>query len=830
MKLEQKVENQQQQQIIEGAVLDVDYVGRGDRALIRLVVKGIDGKCHEIIDEDYLPYFYLVVSDKKQSESTESIERMLKSAYSEGQDKIIRIEKVEKDLFGKKTQALKITAGSPISIPRIAAGAEKYGITYEYDIPFAKRYTLDKEIPQLSMCKIKTELSTNGKDFVIKSLEKGDMNALSTDFFNIMCFDIEVYNPIAIPRAEKDPVIMISYYCSGKIGNKKGVLTFKKIDLDFVETVKDERALLQRFAEIVKELEIDIITGYNSANFDIRYLIERSEAIKLDFNLSRFSGQTKIERHGLVDRVKIGGIVHVDMYLVAKFVALVGASERILKLSRYRLIDVYEAVSNEKKIMVEKTGIYKMWDGNKEDLEELATYNLNDAQALYKVYETFIPITFELSRITGDMLTDVAVSTTGQLVEFSLMKYAVEFNEIIPNKPDEREMRERLMNPIEGAYVKTPEPGIYDNIVVFDFRGLYPSIIVSYNIDPSNLCKECKEYYESPDGIKFDKNRKGIVPTILRILIAQRAEVKKEYKKDPDNIFLGARSTALKIVSNSVYGYLGYARSRWYSRDCAGSVTSFGRQHINAAIREAEGYGFRVIYGDTDSLLILMDKKSKEEAISFMKKLNAELPGSMELELEDFYSRGVFVGKKTEKESRGAKKKYALIAENGRIKIRGFELVRRDWSKIARDTQFRVLETILKEGSPEKAAEIVRSTIKKLKSGSVSLSELVISTQLRKKIDSYDIKSPELYAAKHAVTVGFKKKEDLEGAVIGYIITKQGSSISERAQLEGIAKDYDPDYYINHQLLPAVMRILKELDYNEDQLKNDGKQKKLGGG
>ena len=261
----------------------------------------------------------------------------------------------------------------------------------------------------------------------------------------MMCFDIEVYNPLGgMPKIEKDPVIMISYLYMGNGRTEKKVLTFKKIDLPFVEVVGDEKALFDVFVKRVKELDVDVIVGYNSANFDIKYLIERARALKIGFNLSRFEGDTRIESHGLVDKVKIAGRVHVDMYLVVKFISVVGASESVLKLNSKTLKNVYEAITKEQKFAVEKSDIFKLWDGTDEDLKTLATYNLADSDALYKVYETFIPIMVELSRSTYNMLSDVCVSTTGQLVEFMLMHNSVRFGEIIPNKPNEREMKERF--------------------------------------------------------------------------------------------------------------------------------------------------------------------------------------------------------------------------------------------------------------------------------------------------------------------------------------------------------------------------------------------------
>ena len=175
---------------------------------------------------------------------------------------------------------------------------------------------------------------------------------------------------------------------------------------------------------------------------------------------------------------------------------------------------------------------------------------------------------------------------------------------------------------------------------------------------------------------------------------------------------LGARSQALKILANSFYGYLGYARSRWYSRDCAGKRYGFwkgGYSKHDERLQRSEG--FKVVYGDTDSVFLLMQSKTKDDATKFLQNINKKLPGAMELELEDFYVRGVFVGKKGKSES-GAKKKYALLSESGRIKIKGFELVRRDWSNIARETQKKVLEAILKEGSKAKAIAICKGCCK----------------------------------------------------------------------------------------------------------------------
>lgn len=803
---------------LEGFPIDVDYINIGELSIPRISFRIKGGEIVQILDFNFHPYFYLISPSAKTADIEAELVR-----DGERRIKPLRICVENKSLFGRNVDAFKIEVGLAADVPKMSGAMSRVGETFENDIPFARRYIIDNKIIPLVMHRAIVKRVQLGYALEsIAQIDGGEQIDLS-----VLCFDIEVYNPLGVPRVGKDPIIMISYLFKKGQERKSGVITFKKIELDFVECVENEKAMVSKFIEIVKECDPDIITGYNSGNFDIKYLLERSRRIGLAFDLSIFEGGTKIESHGLVERVKISGRVHVDMYVVVKFISIVGAAESILKINSKTLKNVYEAITGDSKYNVDKLDIYALWDGARQDLEKLATYNLADATALEKVYDTFIPIMIEMSRITYNTLSDVCVSTTGQLVEFMLMHSAHEFNEIIPNKPNATESKNRLSNPIEGAYVKTPEPGIYENLAMFDFRGLYPSIIIAYNIDPSSICVgECKDCYESPDGTKFYKERKSIMPSLLKMMIYQRSSVKKMYKKDPSNIFLGAKSMALKIVSNSFYGYLGYARSRWYSRPCASSVTAYGRQYIKEVMEKAQQAKMKVIYGDTDSCILLMEDKSKEEALAFMKHYNESLPGSMELELEDFYKRGVFVTKSSGAAG-GAKKKYALISDSGRIKIRGFELVRRDWSKIARDTQRMVLEVILKEGDAQKAANIVKEAINRLREGLVPMSELVINTQLRKGIDGYDLKSPEVAAARKAVSLGLKKREEVENAIIGYVITKHGNSISDRAELEEFAKDYDPDYYINNQIIPSTMKILKELHFDEEYLKGLGTQKKL---
>jgi len=717
----------------------------------------------------------------------------------------LRVEEVERKVGSEKRKLLKVYCKEPSHVPAIKSAIPFP--CYEYSIPFARRFIFDMGITPLHIISYEREGPVIKK---ILSIKAGEPK------LDAMSFDIETYNPMGIPREDKDPVIMISY--SGK---KKGVLTSKDCKQDFVERTKDEKQMLERFNSIVQAEDPDVLVGYNSANFDLPYMKARTDKLGIPLKLGRFGTGIKPLKKGMIKGIRLPGRAHLDLYPVVKFFGFIG----LIKTQRFTLDAVAQDVLGEKKVAMKKDDIWQMWD--KGDIEKLCEYSMVDAELTKSLSDRFLPLEMELSSVAKMPLFETSVSTSGQLVENLLMYHASERDETIPTRPGGDAIMERVSAPIQGAFVKLPEPGIYENLAVLDFRGLYPSIIVSYNIDPATLMKEDEsgDCFTSPTEARFSKAETGLIPFVLDYLVDMRMKIKRELKsldKDSDEyVRMNARSHALKILANSFYGYMGYARSRWYSRPCAESVTAWGRKHIAETIETAEKSGFTVLYADTDSVFLLY--KNRGDVLAFMKKVNDSLPEKMELELEGFYTRGVFVSKKGG-EARGAKKKYALIGEDGRIKIRGFELVRRDWSAVAKETQLKVLEAILKEGSKEKAVKIIRDMVSDLQDGKVPLQKLAISTQLKKDPRQYEIVSPEVTAAKKLLKAGTPVER---GTIISYVVGKSGKTISEKAVPLELAEDYDSDYYINNQVLPAVMKIMKELGYDEYSMKFGGKQKSL---
>lgn len=204
--------------------------------------------------------------------------------------------------------------------------------------------------------------------------------------------------------------------------------------------------------------------------------------------------------------------------------------------------------------------------------------------------------------------------------------------------------------------------------------------------------------------------------------------------------------------------------------------------------------------------------------------MNSKLPGIIELEFRDLYQGGIFVAKQTGEA--GAKKRYALVDFKGNLEIRGFETVRRDWCELSKKIQRDVLITILRDRDPEKAIQLVRETIKKIESGKVNIEDLAILEQITRPLGQYQAIGPHVVAAQKAKEKG---RPIGEGTVIAFVITKGKGSISQRAEpLEDVKPNqYDPEYYIEHQILPASMRVLQALGYSDEEVKGGKIQKKL---
>lgn len=358
-----------------------------------------------------------------------------------------------------------------------------------------------------------------------------------------------------------------------------------------------------------------------------------------------------------------------------------------------------------------------------------------------------------------------------------------------------------------GGYVREPKTGIHKNVIVLDFRNLYPSIIVTHNIDPSTINKKCNKKIRVPGFNRwFCQDKIAPVPKRIKKILEERWKLKRQLKKKYDPK-IAKRERQLKLAANIAYGYFGYTESPYYSIKCAESISAFGRYYMQEVMKRAEKDGFNVIYGDTDSVFLT---GSVKKAKTFLRKINKWLPGIVQLEFRGLYKKGLFVSTKTGK---GAKKKYALINGKGQLLIRGFETRREDWCNLAKDTQTKILKYVLL-GKTKESVDLVKKVIKKVKDHKTKVSDLVITVQLTKPVSQYKVKSAHVTAAK-------KMKNVKAGTMIKYVIIKGKGSISDRAEPVNKIniKDIDENYYIEKQIIPAAMRVLSMFNVKEQNLK-----------
>ncbi|HSO25795.1 MAG TPA: DNA-directed DNA polymerase, partial [Methanobacteriaceae archaeon] len=583
------------------------------------------------LDRTFKPYIYVVPHDMDGA-----LEQLAEIGLK-------KTEKVIKKDLAQEREFIKVTLKHPQEVPKFRdkiLGLSMVKDIREHDIPFYRRYLIDKGLFPMSEIEITGEavsssncVSSEAKNVNIIDLKESPL-PLESEFpdLKILSFDIEVRNPDGMPNSDKDEIIMIGL--AGNFGVEK-VISTKGEHLEYVEKVETEKEIIQRFVETVKSHQPDLIVGYNSDNFDFTYIRERAKLLGVRMNMGIDESELKFMRRGYTNAATIKGLIHVDLYLVMR---------RYMNLDRYTLERVYLELFDEEKFDLPGDRLWEYWDQGGDALDELFRYSLDDVVATYKIAEKILPLNMELTRIVGQPLFDMARMATGQQVEWFLMRKAYEYGEVAPNKPSSSQYSERRGKRAVGGYVKEPDIGLHDNIVQFDFRSLYPSIIISKNVSPDTLVKESvqgviecideeidiqenshldddsdnnhgnnfnedkntknRDYHLAPEyGYKFLKEPQGFIPSVIGQILTERSRLKKKMNDTEDLMekkILNVQQDALKRLANTMYGVYAYSRFRWYSIECAESITAWGRDYIKKTMKKAERFGFHSIYADTD--------------------------------------------------------------------------------------------------------------------------------------------------------------------------------------------------------------------------------------
>lgn len=793
--------------------LDIQYKIIRERPVIYIYGRTINNEQICVSDPSFEPYFYVLPNTREIFDLQKELEKV-KIEKKGVVSAVTKTEIVDRYYFEKPVKAIAVYVNRPKDIAVIREEIKKWPSVKEIvenDIKYVRRYLIDKNIIPMMLCEAEGEFVNERSKVPV--LQASSIKQISEDTLTkprVLAFDIETYNPLgkAIDVTQY-PIIMLSFYGE----NFKKVITWKKFktNKENIYFVDGEAELINEFKNIVDEYRPDILTGYFSDGFDFPYLCKRAEKYKIKLDLGLDYSEVETGKRNEV--AEINGIVHLDLF---KFIAKV--ISRKLETDTLKLDDVAKELLGIGKMKVNIENLASVWDSGSEELENYCDYNLQDSMITYQLCEKVFPNIIEFVKIIGLPIFNVTRMGFSQLVEWFLIRQAKEYNELVPARPNYNEVQKRRFQTYKGAFVFEPKPGFYKNIVVYDFRSLYPSILISHNISPGMLnCSCCRETEKVPgEEYYFCKKKKGFMPQILENLISRRQRIKEimsaskqEFEKDElKRRLLDARQESLKVLANSFYGYLGFFSARWYSIECAKSITAYGRYYVQKVISEAEKEGFKVLYSDTDSVFLAIGKKKKEDSKKFADSINQTLPGVMELDYEGFYPTGLFVSAKMS--GFGAKKKYALMSEEGFIKIKGFETVRRNWSPIAKEMQEKVLRLILKDQDFDKAVDYVKDVVKQMKNKKVPLKKVIIFTQISKAIESYESIGPHVAIAQKMKARGIDVSP---GTMLEYVITSGEGRIRDRAKLpdEVSETDYDSDYYINNQIIPSVDKIFEAI-------------------
>ena len=590
-------------------ILDIDYVTFEDRPVIRLFSKDGD-KNIILLDDTFEPYLYVMSDDL--DECVREIEDNLD---------VVDVEIVTKKDFQIETDFIRVTFRHPQELAKnrdALRDLESVIQIREFDIPFYRRYLMDRDvIPMTEVVAVGEEvdsflnLDSKKQDLtIIKLTEELKRVEEYPQKFRILSFDLEVRNPHGMPDSDEDEIIMIGVASNFGVNQVISTKTNSEDRDDFVNQVASEREMIQEFVRIIKDNNVDIIVGYNSDNFDFPYIKDRAKLLGVDLDIGMDESEVKYIRRGYANAASLKGLIHVDLYLVMR---------RYMTLERYTLERVYYELFGEEKIDVPGEKIWEYWDNGGEELDRLFDYSLDDVISTLKIAEQTLPLNLELTRIIGQPLFDVSRMATGQQAEWFLVKQAYFDGEVVPNKQGSNFADRANAEDNEGGYVKQPETGLHENLVQFDFRSLYPSIIISKNISPDVMylgdVDNEDDYNIAPEhGIKFKKSPQGFIPSVIDKILQERFRIKREMKASTDpqeKKALDVQQQAIKRLANTMYGIYGFPRFRWYSFECAKAITSWGRQYIKSSIKKAEEFGFYTIYADTDGFYAKY-KKEKE--------------------------------------------------------------------------------------------------------------------------------------------------------------------------------------------------------------------------
>jgi DNA polymerase II len=586
-----------------------------------------------------------------------------------------------------------------------------------------------------------------------------------------------------------------------------------------VTSVPSERALLTALGERLRARDPDVVTGWNVVDFDLNVLAARCAAHGIPFDVGRVPGDLALRsRAGGRRSVEVAGRAVLDA------LRLVRASGR--RLDDFTLDGVAHAILGEGKT-VSARGEAKLRELERlrrDEPERFCAYCLRDAELVLAI----------LARTGLDALTARRAALTGISLDLAwtsipaferIYGAALRARRVVPPA--------RSDAPISGAAggaVLAAEAGLFGNVLVFDFRSLYPSLMRTFHLDPlahaRATARPRPDDLVAPNGARFDRTE-GILPAILERYAREREAALRAGDETAAHVY--------KILQNSFYGVLGASGCRYARSELAGAITSFGQLFLRAARDWFEARGHEVLYGDTDSVFVrsglgdeaghaALSELGRELAAALNQHLAERVRGEHDvashlvMRCEKVYRR-FFIPRlrgDASPDARGRGKGYAglllLPGDATEVEVRGMEAVRSDSTPLARRFQVELLRRLFRGEGEDGLRAFGRETAARLPLGELD-GELVYRKALRRPAEAYETQTPQVRAAR---LLGWT---DRRGRV-DYVMTRAGPEPVEARS--GSPLDYE--HYLERQLRPIAQSIAQALGTSADAWLGDAGQ------
>lgn len=742
-------------------------------------------------DDRQLPHFYIHESDGPRARELGAT----------------RIASTDRHDFAGRPVA-EITVGIPSDVPALRDRLQGAGIeTFEADVRFPIRYLIKRGIR--GACEI------NGTG--VPGTERG---AISRIFDNpelrpcelkleprVVSFDIETD-----PKAER--LLAIAIYGCGL----DRVLIVDGSDRPMPEGAErcpDERAALERFSELIRHSDPDVLTGWNSIDFDLTVLQRIATRVRHRLELGREAGELRIRP---AEGYFGSGQATIPGRLVLDGIDLLRGA--FVRMEDYSLDAVAREVLGEGKAIRSdaRDRVGEIVHNYRHDLAAFALYARTDARLALEIVEklNLIRLSFARSQLTGMTPDRVAAS----IASFDFVYLSeLERRRIVAPSVGREESEEAQ----HGGHVMEPVAGLHRNVWVFDFKSLYPNLIRTFNIDPLAYVARPgadEDLIETPGG-SFQRSP-AILPGILDDLFPRREAARRAGDE--------VAAHAIKILMNSFYGVLGTRACRFYNPALANAITGSGREILLWSRRWFEQAGFPVLYGDTDSLFVgsgSPDADVSSRGTDLAAALNSDLSrhirerwrvtSRLELEYEKTYLRLILPHARNS--TRGASKRYAgLIRKDGNPEVEfvGMEVVRSDWTALAKRVQRELYQRLFTDQPVE---TYLADTVRALRNG--ELDDLLVHRKnLRKGAEAYTATTPPHVAAARKSP----GRAAMEGSrrSIEYVWTVAGPE-----PLDNIQHALDREYYVSRQVRPVAEPVLATLGLDFESVIGDGRQAEL---